>query len=252
MIDQMTLAYINLYGVLGALEELTALDPVAQQMLRGKKPIRLGILVKGGPSATLAFEQQRCTFIEGVERCDIKLAFGTPEKFNGMIAGTVTPIPRKGYTHLFFLTKTFAKLTDRLGAFLRATPEQLDDPAFLRISTTMLLGVIGQAVAQVGNHDEVGRFSASNLVDGAVQLSIQDGPGVAVRVKDHVLTCEKARIDDPRAVMEFHDYRLAHDLFDGRVNAMACIGQQLIAMRGMISMIDNINRMLDRVSIYLQ
>lgn len=37
---------------------------------------------------------------EGVDRCDIKLAFSAPEKFNGMIDGTVTPIPRKGFTRI--------------------------------------------------------------------------------------------------------------------------------------------------------
>ena len=39
---------------------------------------------------------------------------------------------------------------------------------------------------------------------------------------------------------------LARDLFDGKINAVACIGMGAITMKGMISMIDNMNRLLDR------
>ena len=43
----------------------------------------------------------------------------------------------------------------------------------------------------------------------------------------------------------------AEDLFDGKVNSVACIGEGTIIMGGMINMIDNINRILDRVALYL-
>ena len=51
--------------------------------------------------------------------------------------------------------------------------------------------------------------------------------------------------------MHFTSMRLARQLFDGQVNAVACIGRGEIEMRGMISMIDNINRIMDRVAVYL-
>ena len=51
--------------------------------------------------------------------------------------------------------------------------------------------------------------------------------------------------------MEFGDIHLARDLFDGKVNAIACIGEGTIVMGGMINMIDNVNRGLDRVAVYL-
>lgn len=251
MIDQTTLAYVNLYAVLGALEELVRLDEQARGLLKGKKPTRLGIAVKNGPAATLIFEDQTCRMVEGVENCHIKLAFPTCEKFNGMIAGTVTPIPRKGFTRILFLTKTFTRLTDRLTQVLRASQEALEDEAFLALSTQLLLGVIGGAVAQIANHDDIGRFSASNIVDGQISLCIKDGPGIAIDCKDHQLTCRKETADNPRAVMEFESDRLAHQLFDGQVNAVACIGNRQIEMRGMISMLDNLNRILDRVALYL-
>lgn len=251
MIDQTTLAYVNLYAVLGALEDLTRLDPKAQALLKGKKPTRLGIAVKGGPAATLVFEDQRCRLEEGADQCHIKLAFSTPQQFNGMIAGTVTPIPRKGWTRILFLTRTFTRLTDRLTQLLRAKPEDLEDEGFLALSTQLLLGVVGGAVAQIANHDPVGRFSASNIVDGEIALAIKDGSAVTVECQNHRLTCRKEAAQAPRAVMEFESNRLAHQLFDGQVNAVACIGSCQIRMRGMISMLDNLNRILDRVTLYL-
>ena len=45
--------------------------------------------------------------------------------------------------------------------------------------------------------------------------------------------------------------QLWNDLFDGKVNAVAQIGEGTIAMHGMINMIDNLNRILDRVALYL-
>ena len=51
--------------------------------------------------------------------------------------------------------------------------------------------------------------------------------------------------------MEFGSIQTARDLFDGKVNSLACVGTGDISMSGMISMIDNMNRILDRVSLYL-
>ena len=82
-------------------------------------------------------------------------------------------------------------------------------------------------------------------------LSIYDGPGVSVVAKDHRLKAVKTRLPAPRAIMEFESIRLARRLFDGKENAMDCIGKKKIAISGMISMLDNINRILDRVSVYL-
>ena len=45
MIDQKTLAYINLYAVLGTLENLCELAPEASSLLTNKKPISIGFEV---------------------------------------------------------------------------------------------------------------------------------------------------------------------------------------------------------------
>lgn len=251
MTDSRTLAYINLYAVLGSLENLCELAPEASSLLTNKKPISIGFEVKGGPSATITFKNGRCRMEQGCTKCDVKLPFSSCEKFNGLIDGTVTPIPSKGFQHIGFLLKSFTKLTDLLAKYMRPDPEDLKDPDFFRISTLLLLNTITVAIAQIGNNDEIGKFSASNMVDGEISFSIKGAASTTIRVKDHRLLGIKKASDNPRAIMEFSSIELARDLFDGKVNAIACVGSGDIVMKGMISMLDNLNRILDRVALYL-
>ena len=174
MIDQKTLAYINLYAVLGTLENLCELAPEASSLLTNKKPISIGFEVKGGPSATITFANGRCRMEQGCTKCDVKLPFASCEKFNGLIDGTVTPIPSKGFLHIGFLLKDFTALTDLLNKYMRPEPADLEDPDFFRISTTLMLNTITVAIAQIGNNDEIGKFSADHMVDGEISFSIKD------------------------------------------------------------------------------
>ncbi|MBR1811843.1 MAG: hypothetical protein IJ766_09430 [Clostridia bacterium] len=250
--DARTLAYINLYAVLGTLENLCEIDEGARALLTNKKPVSIGFDVKGGPSATLTFfTNGRCRMDDGIKKCDILLPFSSCEKFNGMIDGTVTPIPSKGFQHIKFLLKNFIPLTDLLNKYMRATSENLQDEEFYRKSTTLMLYTIAVAIAQIGNQDEIGKFSAHLIVDGDIMMGVKDGPAVTIRVEDHHLLTLKKRPEAYRACMEFADIKLARQLFDGEINAVACIGSGAIRMGGMISMIDNVNRILDRVALYL-
>ena len=121
MTDAKTLAYINMYAILGAIENLCELDEEASNLVKTKKPGSIGLEVKGGPSATLFFRNGRCRMEQGTQNCDVLLPFANCEKFNGMIDGTVTPIPLKGYTKLGFLLGKFKPLTDILTKYLRAS-----------------------------------------------------------------------------------------------------------------------------------
>ena len=51
--------------------------------------------------------------------------------------------------------------------------------------------------------------------------------------------------------MEFIGLRNARALFDGEMGSFPLICDGKLLMKGMISQLDNINRMLDRVAVYL-
>ena len=250
MKDSRTLAYINLFAILGAIPYLCELDGEAAALIEGQT-VSIGFAVKDGPEATLFIGGGKCRMAPGVDRCQVKLPFSSCEKFNGLIDGTVTPIPSKGFTKIGFLLKSFTKLTDRLSMYLRPEAEQLKDPEFFRISTTLMFHVIAEAIAQIANYDKVGSFSASNIVDGTAKLAIKDGPTAALCCRNHRITAIHTEPQTYFSYMEFQDMQLARVLFDGQVNAIAAVGLGQVRIGGMISQIDNINRILDRVAIYL-
>ncbi len=251
MTDARTLAYINMYAVLGTLENLCELSQEARDLVMTKKPISIGFEVKDGPSATLTFKNGRCRMEQGCNSCDVKLPFSSCEKFNGLIDGTVTPIPSKGFTKISFLLKQFTPLTDMLSKYMRPSEEDLQDEEFFELSTKLLFYTITVAISQIANNDEIGQFSAKQIPDGNVKFAITGGPSATIAIKDHRLVTIKKNPENFRAVMEFGSMKLAHDLFDGKVNAIAQVGEGNIIMKGMINMLDNINRILDRVALYL-
>lgn len=251
MKDTTVLARCNLFAVLGAIPHLLKLDPEAAALVAGKH-IKVGFAVKDGPRATLIFKDGEAEMVKGTNGCSIKLWFPSAEKFNALIDGTGTPIPVSGFHHIGFLLGAFTKLTDLLSAYLRPDPEKLADPVFFERSTTLMLYVIGRAIVQIGNHDKVGQFSASNITDGKIKLGIGNGLSVAIHCRDHRLLFNQTPNDEQiTSQMIFADLRTARDLFDGRINAIAAVGMGQVRICGMISQVDNINRILDRVAIYL-
>ena len=250
MKDERVLAGCNLFGVFGAIPALVELDPEAQKLIKNKT-ISMGFAIKDGPEATLSFCKGKVSLIPGVQKCNIKLGFEDCKSFNAMIDGKGKPKITKGLLHVGFLLSKFTKLTDLLSSYLRPDPEALKDPEFFERSTRLMLHVIAGAITAVGNYDKVGKFSASNIVDGTVKLSIANCETVGIEVKDHVLTAIHAVPDSSLSEMSFDSVETARDLFDGKINAIAAVGLGKVRVGGMISQVDNINRILDRVALYL-
>ena len=84
-----------------------------------------------------------------------------------------------------------------------------------------------------------------------ISFCIKDGPAATIRAKDnHLVTIKKAP-QNARAIMQFDNIDLAYQLFTGGINALDCIGKGEIEIKGMVSMVDNLNRILGRVAMYL-
>jgi hypothetical protein len=250
MTDAKTLAYINLHAILGSIPYLCEIDERAKELIKNEK-VSLGFRVKGGPTGALCFANGKAWFAAECDSCNIILPFASPEKFNGMIDGTVTPIPSKGFLKLGFLLKKFMPLTDILSSYLRADEKALEDPVFFEKSTLLMFHLIANAIAQIGNVDKIGQASASYIVDGVIKLAIGDEHKLFIEAKDHTLRVLPDATEKFSSFMRFEDIKLARDLFDGRVNAVAAVGEGKVRIGGMISQVDNVNRILDRVALYL-
>ncbi len=253
MIEQKALAYVNMYGVLGALENLCELDQKAKDILKGiKKRVAVCFEVKNGPVCTFEFSKNGCKMTEGDKGCNCKMSFSSPEKFNALINDSRIGMPTRGLiTVLAFLAGPFSKLTDRLSEVLRPSEEALSDKEFFRLNTILTMYVILGATCALANHDSISRQSAEYTVDGDISLGIRGELSATINVRDHYFTAIKAPAKKPRAVMEFADLELANGLFGGKVATVNEMCKGNIRLSGMISMLDNVNRILDRVAVYL-
>jgi len=189
---------------------------------------------------------------EGDAGCTCKMVFPSPEAFNNLIDHSKPGIPVKNPVQvLSFLLGPFTKLTDRLTQLLRPSEDALKDRAFFELSTTLTLYTISGAISALANNDSISKISAEYTVDGEISLGIKNVASVTLVVKDHHFTTVKAPSTKPRAIMEFADLDLAAGLFAGKVSTINEMCKGTIYLRGMISMLDNVNRILDRVSVYL-
>ena len=253
MKESKAMAYVNMYGVLGCLENLCAMDDEARSICAGlKKPVSLCFDVKDGPCCTFHFSTEGCRMTEGDGNCTAKMSFGSPEKFNDLIDHSKPGMPTKNPVQvLAFLLGPFSKLTDRLNIVLRPSEQALKDRAFFEESTVLTLYTIAGAISALANNDSISMISADYTVDGDISLGIKDSVAVTIRVRDKHFTTIKKKCENPRAIMEFASIDLAAGLFAGNVSTINEMCKGTIYLRGMISMLDNVNRILDRVSVYL-
>ena len=253
MIETKAMAYVNMYGVLGTLENLCALDKEAKRILSElKKPVSLCFSVKDGPCCTYHFDSEGCHMTEGEAGATGKMSFSSCEAFNALIDKSKPGIPTKNPIQVIaFLLGPFTKLTDRLNEVLRPSEEAMKDRAFFEKSTTLTLYTIAGAISALANHDSISRISADYTVDGEISLGIKDTAYITLDVKDHYFRTVKEKAQNPRAIMEFADLDLAAGLFAGKVSTINEMCKGTIYLRGMINMLDNVNRILDRVSVYL-
>ena len=89
-------------------------------------------------------------------------------------------------------------------------------------------------------------------MDGAIRLEIGGLASAALLAKDHILTFSTKVPKTVLSYMQFADVRVARDLFDGKINSVAAVGLGDVRIGGMISQIDNVNRILSRVELYLR
>ena len=189
MIDQTTLARVNLNALLRACERLPDFDPQAREIASGKREtIQFSVGEVG--AARLAIGDGAIKFLPGAGRCSIKLWFPKPQNLNAMFAGTGNPIPLKGLTKISYLKGPFTILTDRLGYYLRTSPEKLEDKTFRDANAALSLAAAVFAMGEIGNSDREGRLNAGRMPDGSILVGVGNGgPKLTVTASGGRLEC---------------------------------------------------------------
>lgn len=250
-VDERVHAEINLDAVFGALPTLVELVPDARDIL---SPMRsdttLTLRAPGGLNARYTFGSGGIR--PGWGAGGPTLFFTSACHLNAVVAGDSSPIPAAGPRGLRFLTTVFTPLTNLLGEYLRPDPQRLADPRFREISTLLTLEVVAGALTVVANHDDSGRFSAAHMSDGRIDMQIGDEYTYRFRVASSYMRRTDVTSARPTAVLRFADLTVVGDVLAGRESSLACVGDGRIAMYGLIPLIDNLNRILDRVGAYLE
>ncbi len=250
MSDVNVLARCNLLAVLRGIEYLVENDDECKELVKGKN-LAIQFNVKNGPSANLEFKNGVAKMRAGKHKCSIKLYFTSPEHFNKMIDGTGNPIPLKGLAKIGFLTGPFMKLAEKLEYYLQPEESLLSDKKFYKMNTEMTVYTAFFALSEIANYDEMGKICGKAMPNGDLQVYIEDGIGVYLKVKDGYFETHKGYSKTPRAFFSFKDIEVAHKLLNGQLDAFTGIGNGQLSMRGFIPMIENMNPLLDIIPEYL-
>lgn len=248
------MARINLFGVLRSLQELVALD-VDSRNLVADASLTLEFVIRGGIRGALNFTDGRCDFIEShTGKVDIRLFFTSPSHFNRMMNGAANPIPLKGLFKIGFLTGPFTKLTDKLSHFLRPGDGAMEDQEFFAINTKLTAFVAFHSLAEVGNWDELGRVSASQVPDGVLQVRVEEegGPALSVTATGGKLSTNVGIHPDYRCLMWFKDLKSLSQILSGELDAYTVFGQNRAGIRGYVPMADKLNPLLGLLPGYLE
>jgi len=251
-LDPRVTAHLNLDAVLGTLPLLAELVPEAEKLLLPlTKPVTVQVSVRGGPRGALIFDRSGIRHGAGSGGVVVRLLFTSPGHFNRVIDGQAQPVPLGGPAGLRFLTRVFTPLTEVLGRYLEPGAEDLRDPVFRAASARLRLRVVVAAIVVIGNQDRGGRFSAGQIPDGRLDLEVGDDLRHQILVGGHRLTLLAEPAGPPHAVLRFSDLETAGQVLSGELSAVSAMSGGRIAMRGLIPMVDNVNRILDRAAQYL-
>lgn len=247
-------ARLNLNAVLRNLEALPALDPEAAEIIREwTVSVRFGI--RNDLSARLRFNGGRCAYeANASEPADVSLFFWSGAHLNAMFENQANPIPLRGFRRLGFLKNEFPRITQRLEYFLKPTDELLDDPAYLRVNTTLTLYTAVFAACELARLDPIARAVAQQTPAGALQMSIlPEGPHAHLLYDGRGgVRAGRGPAEQASAVITLRDMQTANRLFNGKLDGFGAVALGDVKLKGVIPLVDNTNLILDRIPLYLQ
>ncbi|MFC1890619.1 hypothetical protein ACFL4G_12775 [Thermodesulfobacteriota bacterium] len=248
------LARLHLHAVLPLLEEIVAADDEASAMVaRWDHTIQFHAV--GGIGAHLTFRDGSLQVGRGkIRKPTIALWFKSAADLNRMFTGDgfVLPIVWKGLWHPMLL-RGFTKLSKRLEHYMRAPEEKvLGDEKILALVVKLQLYAMVFGLKEVGENDPAVSGYVKDTPNGTAEFRIMpDGPVAHLSVRDGLLSPSRGPALRPNLIMEIKDYRVAYELFQGRLDTLAAVGACDIKLRGQIPIIDGLSPSMDRLDVYL-
>ncbi len=247
MQNEDVLARIHLNAVLSNLEILAREDAEASSIAgtwNGGILLAVGLQ---GPKVTLEMREGAVRVTPGrTGNPGIVLFFPAARMLNNLFtgAGRGFPVPVKGLFRIKGL-KAVAGLAKRMEAVLKGA----DAPR--KLKARLLLNTVGRTVAVLAAWEPESRKAASGL-RGVAELRIKDSEAVHILFAGQSAAAASGRAPDPDLIMEFSSEDVFLDLAQDKMDVLAAICLEDIRIQGDLHMGDVVNRLLDRVGVYLQ
>ncbi len=251
---QNVLARLHLGAILPLLEDIAAFEPQVKEAVKDWN-VTLQLQVSGGdPATALAFKQGEVkAHPGGVKGPKVTLTFKDARFLNEVFQGQSNKSPRPGLLGLFHLKKLLALDTvlGRLEYYLRPSEELLQNPETFAFCVRLNLYALAFGVKIVGEHDPEMKPVVDRLPDGVLEVRVVDGPAAHIGVRQGRFFAARGPAEKANAILEFADLDTAWGLLQGKLDIYAAVGGERIKIRGNVPLLDGINPLLDRLSMYL-
>ena len=247
------LANLHLHAVLPRLEELVKLDEEAQS-IAGQMKLKVRLKVRKGPSEVVEISDGEVrTSSDPEAKADLGLLFLSRDQLNNLFMDKrAIPVPYKGLTQLRQMGR-FSKLTEIMTRYLKPAEADLQDPVFKKkhVEMALMAGLAG--AAELARYDRKMEKVVDRLPWGTVQFSVlPDGPYAFASVgKDKTIFVGNGTVANPTANLDINGVDMAAGVLAGTVDTFAAVGREDLRATGLLSLIDELNALLDRVSYFL-
>jgi hypothetical protein len=247
------LANLHLHAVLPRLEELVKFDDEAQSIARQMK-LKVRFKVRKGPSEVVEISDGVVrTSSDPQAKAGLGLFFASCDQLNNLFMDKrAIPVPYKGLTQLPQM-RHFSRLTEILTRYLKPAEADLKDPEFKKKHVEMMLQTGLAGAAQIAKYDSKVEHAVELLPHGSIQFSVlPDGPFAFVEVDpEKNIRSGTGKIENPSANLDINGVDTAADLLADRLDQFAALGGGDLRATGLLSLIDEFNALLDRVSKFL-
>ena len=253
-LNQDVLAGIYLKAVVPLLEDIAEIDEKIRETVKDWN-FNLQFQLPGGLHASsLLFREGNITALrEKSPGPAAVLTFSDAATLNAVFQGRSDKSPRPNLVGLLHLKKLLKvdSLLKRIEFYLKPDQALLSDPGFFSSCVRLTLYAMAYGVKIVGEEDPNMIPLAHALPDGTVEIRVKDGPAVHLIVENGVFQPFKGQAAEPGAYLEFADLQTAWDMLQGNIDKFGAIGARKIKIRGLIPLIEGIDPLLDRLSLYL-
>lgn len=248
------LAGIYLKAVVPLLEDIAEIDEEIRDMVKDWN-FNLQFQLPGGLHASsLLFRDGKVEALrEKAPGSAAVLTFSDAATLNSIFQGKSDKNPRPNFFGLLHLKKLLKvdSLLKKIEDYLKPDESIFKDPETFSHCVRLNLYAMAYGVKVVGEEDPDMVPLAHNLPQGIVEIRVKNGPAVHLEVINGIFNPFKGRTAEPSAYLEFSDLESAWSMLQGKMDQFAAIGGKKMIMRGLIPLIEGINPILDRLSLYL-